>query len=105
MTNFAKDYADFGTPITSLGGDNGKLTSAASQLLEGDLVALAWGNHTARTEALAVRDVQSIEEAFRAHPFHGSHDAATVGAGCCCTCTPACCCTAGAVVDTVADAA
>ena len=48
MTNFAKDYADFGTPITSLGGDNGKLTSAASQLLEGDLTITEQGGITHR---------------------------------------------------------
>ncbi len=99
---FSKDYGDFSVPITDLGGDNGKLTPAASKLMEGDLVAMAWGNHTPRTEGLVVRDLQSIDEAFSAHPFKGHSKAAMVGSSCCCSCCP-CCCTASAVVDTVAD--
>lgn len=96
-------YKDFNNSITELGGKNDVLTPAASKLLEGDLIALAWGNNTTRTESLVVRDVQSIVEAFGAHPFHGKSTSELVGVGCCCTCTPACCCTAAAVVDNVPD--
>ncbi|TAI61218.1 hypothetical protein CWO89_36375 [Bradyrhizobium sp. Leo170] len=99
-TKFESDYTDFNTPITGLGADASKLTTAASKLLEGDLIALSWGNHTTRTESLTVRDIQSIEEAFAAHPFHGDSRSGLVGAPPCCCCTAPCCCTAGAVVDT-----
>lgn len=99
------DYSDFGTSISELGGDASKLTGPASNLSEGDLVALAWGNHTEATEKLGVRDIQSIVHAFEGHPFRGNANSEVVGASCCCTCTPACCCTAGAVVDTITAAA
>lgn len=98
MSDFREQYDDFGTPIQDLGGDASKLTDAASQLVEGDLVALAWGRITDRSEQLSVRDVQSVVEAFQGHPFRGGANAGVVGAACCCTCTPACCCTAGAVL-------
>lgn len=94
------DYPDFKNPITSLleGGDVNILTDAAKNLLEGDLVALAWRNHTPRTEKLTVRDLNSIEEAFSNHSLFGGSTSPVVGASCCCTCTPACCCTAAAVI-------
>nr|WP_314542824.1 hypothetical protein [uncultured Massilia sp.] len=94
------DVENFNTPITQLleGNDVSLLTSAASRLLEGDLYALAWKNHTARTEHLTPRDLVSIEEAFSRHSLHGSSTSPVVGASCCCTCTPACCCTAVAVI-------
>ncbi len=94
------DYRDFDNPITDLleGNDASALTAAAKGLLEGDLIALAWGNNTSRTEKLGVRDLQSIEEAFKNHSLHGGSSDPVVGAGCCCTCTPACCCTAAAVI-------
>lgn len=95
-----KDYRDFNNPISSLleGGDVSILTDAAKKLMEGDLVALAWHNHTERTEKLTVRDLNSIEEAFQNHSLYGSAKDPVVGASCCCTCTPACCCTAAAVI-------
>lgn len=94
-----KDYPDFNNPITSLLEGNGAsiLTENARQLLEGDLIALSWKNHTARTEKLTVRDINSIEEAFSKHSLYGSSDAPVVGGSCCC-CTAPCCCTAVAVV-------
>jgi hypothetical protein len=99
MSNL-KDYADFKNPISNLleGGDVNILTDAAKNLMEGDLVALAWKNHTPRTEKLTVRDLNSIEEAFSKHRLYGSSTSPVVGAACCCTCTPACCCTAVAVI-------
>ncbi|UII21554.1 hypothetical protein [Fulvivirga ligni] len=95
-----KNYQDFNVPITDLleGGDAHILTDAAKQLVEGDLVALAWRNITPRTEKLGVRDLQSIEEAFASHSLYGTSKSPVVGASCCCTCTPACCCTAAAVI-------
>lgn len=95
-----KDYKDFKNPITDLleGGDVNLLTDAAKQLLEGDLIALAWKVNTERTGKLNVRDLNSIEEAFQRHSLRGSSDSPLVGSSCCCTCTPACCCTAAAVV-------
>lgn len=101
MSKSALDnYKDFNNPITDLleGHDATILSDAAKGLLEGDLVALAWKNHTPRTEKLTPRDLQSIEEAFANHSVHGSSKAPVVGASCCCTCTPACCCTAAAVI-------
>jgi len=94
------DYPDFKNPITNLleGDDVNILTEAAKDLLEGDLVALAWQNHTPRTEKLKVRDLESIEEAFRQHSLYGSSRSPVTGSSCCCTCTPACCCTAAAVI-------
>ncbi len=94
------NHSDFHNPITSLleGNDVSILTENARQLLEGDLYALAWKNHTNRTEKLTVRDLNSIEEAFSKHSLYGSSSTPAVGAGCCCTCTPACCCTAVAVL-------
>lgn len=94
------DVENFNTPITDLleGNDASILTASARHLLEGDLYALAWKNHTARTEKLTPRDLNSIEEAFRRHSLHGSSTSPVVGASCCCTCTPACCCTAVAVL-------
>ena len=94
------DYQDFNTSIGDLlqGQNASILTDEAKNLVEGDLVALAWNNHTPRTEKLKVRDLQSIEEAFSKHNLFGSSSAPVVGASCCCTCTPACCCTAAAVV-------
>lgn len=100
--SFKTEYADHSTSIKDLGGDVSKLTRAAKGLVEGDLVALAWGAHTKRTQKLKVRDVQSVVEAFAGHPFRGDSGSELVGASCCCTCTPACCCTASAVVDSVA---
>ncbi|MBJ7221957.1 MULTISPECIES: hypothetical protein [unclassified Brenneria] len=93
------DYPDFDNPITSLleGNDSSILTENALQLLEGDLIALSWKNHTVRTEKLNVRDLNSIEEAFSNHSLYGSSTSPVVGASCCCSCTP-CCCTAVAVV-------
>lgn len=100
MSKLMENYDDFNTPISELleGHDASILTDAAKNLLEGDLVALAWKNHTPRTEKLGVRDLQSIEEAFSNHSLFGSSKAPVVGASCCCTCTPACCCTAAAVI-------
>ncbi|MBW5892954.1 MULTISPECIES: hypothetical protein [Pectobacterium] len=94
-----KDHPDFNNPITSLLEGNGAsiLTEDARQLLEGDLLALSWKNHTVRTEKLTVRDLNSIEEAFGKHSLYGSSTSPVVGASCCCSCTP-CCCTAVAVV-------
>jgi hypothetical protein len=94
------DYKDFNNSISDLleGGDVSILTDAAKELLEGDLIALAWKNHTPRTEKLGVRDLNSIEEAFSKHSLYGGSTQPVVGAACCCTCTPACCCTAAAVV-------
>jgi hypothetical protein len=99
MSKFS-DLTGFNNPISELLDNNGAavLTPQAKQLLKGDLIALAWRNHTARTEKLAPRDLNSIEEAFRKHSLWGSSSAPAVGASCCCTCTPACCCTAVAVV-------
>lgn len=99
MSNL-KEYEDFKNPITNLleDGDSNLLTDAAKNLLEGDLIAIAWKNHTPRTEKLTVRDLNSIEEAFQNHNLYGSSGDPVVGAGCCCTCTPACCCTAAAVI-------
>ena len=95
-----RDHEDFSNPITNLleGNDASLLTENARQLLEGDLYALAWKNHTSRTETLTVRDIVSIEDAFRNHSLYGSSSTPVVGAGCCCTCTPACCCCAVAVL-------
>ncbi|MBN3816047.1 hypothetical protein G3N57_05230 [Paraburkholderia sp. Se-20369] len=103
MTKFT-DLTDFNNPIANLLDNNAEafLTPAARQLLKGDLVALAWRNHTARTEQLTPRDLDSIEEAFRRHSLWGSANAPVVGSSCCCTCTPACCCTAVAVVKAAA---
>ena len=94
------DMDSFNTPIAELleGNDADVLSDAAKVLLEGDLMALAWKNNTARTEKLSVRDLYSIEEAFRQHSLMGSSTSPAVGAACCCTCTPACCCTAVAVI-------
>lgn len=94
------EHEDFNNPIENLleGNDVSILTENARQLLEGDLYALAWKNHTPRTEALSVRDLVSIEEAFKNHSLYGSSSTPVVGASCCCTCTPACCCTAVAVI-------
>lgn len=94
------NYEDFNVPIEDLlqGNDVSLLTDEAKKLVEGDLVALAWKNHTPRTENLGVRDLQSIEEAFSNHSLFGNSSTPVVGAACCCTCTPACCCTAAAVV-------
>lgn len=99
MAVFA-DVENFNTPITDLleGNDVSLLTTSARKLLEGDLYALAWKNHTQRTERLTPRDLVSIEEAFSRHSLHGSSSSPVVGASCCCTCTPACCCTAVAVL-------
>ena len=94
-----KDYLDFSKPITDLlGKEASLLTAEAKKLVEGDLIALAWKNHTANTEKLTVRDLHSIEEAFDKHTLTGGANAPVVGASCCCTCTPACCCTAAAVI-------
>ncbi|MBD3628754.1 hypothetical protein [Cyclobacterium sp.] len=101
MSNLLENYEDFNTPIGELleGHDVSILTDEAKKLVEGDLVALAWKNHTPRTEKLGVRDLQSIEEAFSKHSLFGSSNSPVVGAACCCcTCTPACCCTAAAVI-------
>ena len=100
MANSIANYPDFNTPITDLleGNDASMLTDAACRLVEGDLVALAWKNHTNATENLTVRDLQSIEEAFANHSLTGSSSTPVVGASCCCTCTPACCCTAAAII-------
>lgn len=97
------DLEDFNTPISTLleGEGLSALTAKAKSLLCGDLYALAWKNNTKRTEQLTVRDLDSIEEAFRSHSLYGSSKAPVVGASCCCTCTPACCCTAVAVVKAV----
>ncbi len=94
------EYSDFDTPISDLleGSDVEILTATARDLLEGDLIALAWKNHTPRTENLSFRDLNSIEEAFSKHSLYGSSTTPVVGAACCCTCTPACCCTAAAVI-------
>ncbi|TFI57029.1 hypothetical protein E2493_17195 [Sphingomonas parva] len=94
------DTQDFDTPITEFldGPSADRLTAKAKTLIEGDLVALAWRNSTERTETLSWRDIVSIEDAFKDHPFRGDANSETVGASCCCTCTPACCCTAAAVV-------
>lgn len=91
---------NFNTPITDLleGNDVSILTASARRLLEGDLYALAWKNHTQRTEKLTPRDLVSIEEAFAHHSLHGTSTTPVAGASCCCTCTPACCCTAVAIV-------
>ncbi|MDQ1830787.1 hypothetical protein [Massilia scottii] len=99
MTEFA-DVENFNTPIADLleGDGFSMLTETAQQLLEGDLYALAWKNNTARTDALTVRDLTSIEEAFSQHSLHGTSTSPVVGAACCCTCTPACCCTAVSVI-------
>lgn len=99
MNEFAA-VENFNNPITNLLESDGLslLTDGAKQLLEGDLYALAWKNHTVRTDSLSVRDLNSIEEAFSKHSLHGSSDAPVVGASCCCTCTPACCCTAVSVI-------
>lgn len=99
MNSFA-DVENFTNPITNLLDGNAAsiLSENAQQLLEGDLYALAWKNHTSRTEQLTVRDLNSIEEAFSKHSLHGSSTSPAVGAACCCTCTPACCCTAVAVI-------
>jgi hypothetical protein len=99
---FKADYRDFNTPLKDLGADVSKLTAKAGTLLEGDLVALAWGQNTTNTEKLGVRDLQSVVDAFAGHPFRGRNNSELVGSSCCCTCTPACCCTAAAVVDSVA---
>ncbi len=95
------DPQDLGTPITDFleKQDVAKLTDPAKKLIEGDLVALAWRNHTKRTQGLTWRDLVSIEDAFASHPFRGSASSELVGASCCCTCTPACCCTAVAVTN------
>lgn len=98
MVDLRAEYENFNTKIHELGGNASKLTAAAAELVEGDLIALAWGNHTERTEKMGVRDVQSIVDAFEGHPFRGNSNSEVVGASCCCTCTPACCCTAGAVI-------
>nr|AEH57228.1 putative cyclodehydratase [Prochloron didemni P1-Palau] len=102
-SQLSANYPDFNNSIISLleegGGDPSILTPAAKDLLEGDLVALAWHNNTERTEKLSVRDIYSIEEAFRTHGFYGSPDEPLATA--CCCCTPACCCCAAALVDTV----
>ncbi len=100
MASF-RDIPEFDNPITNLleGEDSSILTENARQLLEGDLYALAWKNNTVRTDKLNVRDLNSIEEAFRKHSLYGSSNSPVVGgACCCCTCTPACCCTAVAVL-------
>lgn len=96
---------ELNTPITDFleGHDADVLTEPAKQLIEGDLVALAWRNHTERTEALSVRDLVSIEQAFINHSFRGRADSDLVGASCCCTCTPACCCTAVSVTEPLED--
>ncbi|WP_236975000.1 hypothetical protein [Membranihabitans maritimus] len=96
-------YDDFNVPITDLldEKDADILTEEAKNLLEGDLLALAWKNHTPRTEKLVVRDLDSIEEAFSKSSLYGSATSPVVGGGCCCTCTPACCCCATAVIKNV----
>ena len=97
------NYSELSTPITDFleGDDVGILTAAAAKLKEGDLVALAWNNRTLATEKLTVRDLVSIEDAFRNHSFRGNSRSELVGSSCCCTCTPACCCTAVAVAEPV----
>lgn len=99
MSSFAQ-VENFHNPITNLLDSKAAslLSANAKQLLEGDLYALAWKNHTVRTEKLNVRDLNSIEEAFSKHSLHGSSSAPVVGSSCCCTCTPACCCTAVSVI-------
>ncbi len=101
----AEFIQDLSTPITDFldKSDVELLTDAAKRLTEGDLVALAWKNHTVRTEALSVRDLVSIETAFQHHGFRGRADSELVGTSCCCTCTPACCCTAVTVTEPLAD--
>lgn len=95
------DPQHYSTPITDfLSGDAaGRLTEGARQLIEGDLIALAWRNNTSRTEGLTWRDIVSIEDAFMDHPFRGNANSELVGSSCCCCCTPGCCCTAAAVVN------
>lgn len=94
------DHEDFSNPISNLLDKDGEavLTEAARALYEGDLLALAWRNHTVRTDKLSPRDLSSIEEAFRKHSLYGASNSPVVGGGCCCTCTPACCCCAAAVI-------
>ncbi len=94
------DYDGFENPISDLLDDKSysMLTDNAKELLEGDLVALAWKNHTSRTDKLNIRDLVSIEDAFSSHSLRGDISSPVVGASCCCTCTPACCCTAVAVI-------
>ncbi len=101
----AEFIQDLSTPITDFleGNDIDILTDAAKRLTEGDLVALAWKNHTERTEALSIRDLVSIETAFQQHSFRGRADSELVGTSCCCTCTPACCCTAVTVTEPLVD--
>ncbi len=101
-SQLAANYPDLGNSIISLleegAGHASILTSVAKDLLEGDLLALAWHNNTERTEDLTVRDINSIEEAFRTDGFYGSPDEPLATACCCCSC---CCCCAAALVDTV----
>ena len=103
-SQLAANYPDLGNSIISLleegAGHASILTSAAKNLLEGDLLALAWHNNTERTEKLSVRDINSIEEAFRTDGFYGSPTDGPLAVGCC-SCTCCCCCSAAALVDTV----
>lgn len=98
-----QEYPNFEQPICDLLSDEGAklLTDNASKLVKGDLLAISWRQHTTRTEALSLRDVASIEDAFATHPLRGSANSELVGAACCCSCCP-CCCTAVAVVDVAA---
>ncbi len=103
-SQLAANYPDLGNSIISLleegAGHASILTSVAKDLLEGDLLALAWHNNTERTEDLTVRDINSIEEAFCTDGFYGSPTGEPLAVACCCS-FACCCCTASAVVDTV----
>jgi hypothetical protein len=97
MAITSSEYKSFNTPITTfLSEGSDLLTDAAKQLLEGDLIAIAWKNQTPRTIGLTTADLFSIEQAFQKNSLYG--DQTVAGACCCCTCTPACCCTAVAVI-------
>jgi hypothetical protein len=84
------------TPITQFlnPADQAKLTPAARNLEDDDLVALAQHRTTPRTASLTVADLDSIESAF--HDQTAGLPGANVGGVSCCTCSPACCCSVAA---------